>query len=268
MALTNTAGEAFARYTYDPYGTVLTQATNTVGAITAGLASAIGTRQPLRYAGYAYDAHSATYYLSQRHYDPATMRFLTKDPARDDGEESAYQYCAGDPVGKVDPSGEAATKLLSNAAYDRARARIKSRADYILRNATGYLLGGKSETGKIDCSGLVTRVMVHAGIFSNSAVNYWNSGRIYQEAPRKGVPSVAFFNKGNRMSYRIGDVLYKAGRPGHVAIVVSDGQDPWIVESSPRYGGPKKHRLSARWASWAPTGSGRFFIKQSAQLIR
>ena len=109
MALTNTAGEAFARYTYDPYGTVLTQATNTVGAITAGLASAIGTRQPLRYAGYAYDAHSATYYLSQRHYDPATMRFLTKDPARDDGEESAYQYCAGDPVGKVDPTGEASS---------------------------------------------------------------------------------------------------------------------------------------------------------------
>ena len=64
-------------------------------------------RQPLRYAGYAYDAHSATYYLSARHYDPATARFLTKDPARDDGEESAYQYCAGDPVGSVDPTGEA-----------------------------------------------------------------------------------------------------------------------------------------------------------------
>ncbi|MBE0418166.1 MAG: RHS repeat-associated core domain-containing protein [Coriobacteriia bacterium] len=69
------------------------------------MAAAIAARQPLRYAGYAYDAHSATYYLSQRHYDPATMRFLTKDPARDDGEESAYQYCAGDPVGKVDPTG-------------------------------------------------------------------------------------------------------------------------------------------------------------------
>jgi len=33
------------------------------------------------------------------------MRFLSKDPARADGEESAYQYCAGDPVGKVDPTG-------------------------------------------------------------------------------------------------------------------------------------------------------------------
>ncbi|MDP2233298.1 MAG: RHS repeat-associated core domain-containing protein, partial [Actinomycetota bacterium] len=104
-ALTDTAGASFARYTYDPYGAVLSQATNATGAITAQLAGAIAARQPLRYAGYAYDAHSATYYLSQRHYDPATARFLTKDPARDDGEESAYQYCGGDPVGAVDPSG-------------------------------------------------------------------------------------------------------------------------------------------------------------------
>ncbi|MDY0087959.1 MAG: RHS repeat-associated core domain-containing protein [Coriobacteriia bacterium] len=95
-----------ARYAYDPYGAVLSQASNAVTGISAALASAIAARQPLRFAGYVYDAHSATYYLSARHYDPATMRFLSKDPARDDGEESAYQYCAGDPVGKVDPSGE------------------------------------------------------------------------------------------------------------------------------------------------------------------
>jgi len=41
------------------------------------VASAVAARQPLRYAGYTYDAHSATYYPSARHYDPATMRFLT-----------------------------------------------------------------------------------------------------------------------------------------------------------------------------------------------
>ncbi|MBE0417834.1 MAG: RHS repeat-associated core domain-containing protein [Coriobacteriia bacterium] len=109
VALTNTAGAPFARYAYDPYGAVLSQETNAVTGITADEAAAIAARQPLRYAGYTYDAHSATYYLSARHYDPATMRFLTKDPARDDGEESAYQYCAGDPVGKVDPTGLLAT---------------------------------------------------------------------------------------------------------------------------------------------------------------
>lgn len=105
VGLTNTAGTWFARYIYDPYGRVLSQTTQAVSGITATLASQIATRQVLRYASYAYDAHSATYYLAARHYDPASARFLTKDPARDDGEESAYQYCGGDPVGKVDPTG-------------------------------------------------------------------------------------------------------------------------------------------------------------------
>ena len=106
VALTNMAGLRFAHYTYDPYGNVLSATSNTVGgSINAAVAAAIAERQPLRYAGYVYDAHSQTYYLSQRHYDPATMRFLSKDPVRADGEESAYQYAAGDPVGKVDPTG-------------------------------------------------------------------------------------------------------------------------------------------------------------------
>ncbi|MDY0087953.1 MAG: RHS repeat-associated core domain-containing protein [Coriobacteriia bacterium] len=105
VALTDTSGTPFARYAYDPYGAVLSQTSNAVTGISAALASSIAARQPLRYAGYVYDTHSATYYLSARHYDPATARFLSKDPARDDGEESAYQYCAGDPVGKVDPTG-------------------------------------------------------------------------------------------------------------------------------------------------------------------
>ena len=101
--------------------------------ITSTVASAIADRQLLRYAGYAYDAYSATYYLSARHYDPATMRFLTKDPARDDGEESAYQYCAGDPVGKVDPTGQfAVAPLLANPSVPIAMQKM---ADSIGRAA-------------------------------------------------------------------------------------------------------------------------------------
>ncbi|MDP2234195.1 MAG: RHS repeat-associated core domain-containing protein, partial [Actinomycetota bacterium] len=71
----------------------------------AGLAANISQRNVLRYAGYCYDEVSGLYYLSQRYYDPASACFVSKDPARADGEESAYQYCAGDPVGSVDPSG-------------------------------------------------------------------------------------------------------------------------------------------------------------------
>jgi len=125
VALTNTAGAPFARYTYDPYGRVLTATSNEVTGITSATASAIRDRQPLRYAGYTYDTHSATYYLSQRHYDPATMRFLSKDPARDDGEESAYQYCAGDPVGKVDPTGLWAEKHIYSVNSHSFMVRIR-----------------------------------------------------------------------------------------------------------------------------------------------
>jgi hypothetical protein len=76
------------------------------------------------------------YYLSARHYDPATMQFLTKDPARADGEESAYQHCGGDPVGKVDPSGMWWT--LSKMRWKYLRAAL-----YKFMNVTPYTIINK-----------------------------------------------------------------------------------------------------------------------------
>lgn len=106
VALTDAAGNPFAAYRYDAWGRPLSVSTQSVSdSIAATLAADIAARQPLRYAGYVWDAESQTYNLSARTYDPATMQFLQKDPAKADGEASAYQYCGGDPVGKVDPSG-------------------------------------------------------------------------------------------------------------------------------------------------------------------
>jgi hypothetical protein len=42
-----------------------------------------------------------------------TRQFLSKDVARSDGEASAYQYCEGNPIGLVDPTGEATTKTIT-----------------------------------------------------------------------------------------------------------------------------------------------------------
>ncbi len=109
--LTNGAGVPFAFYAHDAYGNPTTTLSRAVTGISAGLAAAIAERNILRYAGYAYDAHSGLYYCSQRYYDPATASFITKDPAKADGEESAYQYCGGDPVGMVDPDGCRIIKL-------------------------------------------------------------------------------------------------------------------------------------------------------------
>jgi RHS repeat-associated protein len=109
VALTDASGSAFAAYRYDAWGNSTASSSAATGSITATLAAAIASRQPLRYAGYAWDATTGLYYCSQRHYDPTTAAWLTRDPARADGEESAYQYCGGDPAGKVDPSGMATT---------------------------------------------------------------------------------------------------------------------------------------------------------------
>ncbi|MHB8869434.1 MAG: RHS repeat-associated core domain-containing protein [Thermoleophilia bacterium] len=112
VALLDAAGSPFAAYRYDAWGNpqgagnlatgVWSQSTSLINST---LAAAITTRQSLRYAGYAYDGESNLYYLSARYYDPATRQFTSKDPAKADGEESAYQYAGGDPVGRVDPSG-------------------------------------------------------------------------------------------------------------------------------------------------------------------
>lgn len=105
IALTDAQGRSFASYRYGAFGRDLGVLAPGGGSVSAALASSIALRQPLRYAGYIFDAESSFYYLSARHYDPATFQFLQKDPAKADGEESAYQYCGGDPVGATDPSG-------------------------------------------------------------------------------------------------------------------------------------------------------------------
>jgi len=98
-------GAAFGSYRYDPWGNASVPTSQAVLGISLAQASAITSRQALRYAGYVYDPESSMYYCSARHYDPLTMQFISKDPARADGEESAYQYCGGDPVNNSDPSG-------------------------------------------------------------------------------------------------------------------------------------------------------------------
>ncbi len=103
--LMDSSGAAFAAYRYDAWGRPLSATSQGTGSLDAATAAAITSAQVLRYAGYVYDPESGLYYCSARYYDPSTMQFITKDPAKADGEESAYQYCGGDPLGKVDSSG-------------------------------------------------------------------------------------------------------------------------------------------------------------------
>jgi len=60
-------------------------------------------------SGEQYDSDLALYYLRARYYNPATGRFLSRDP--EDGKPNdpqslhKYLYASGDPVNRIDPSG-------------------------------------------------------------------------------------------------------------------------------------------------------------------
>jgi RHS repeat-associated protein len=107
------AATPHAAYHYDTWGLpqgagnyatgIWTQSTS---LITSTLAGQIASRQILRYASYVYDSESGLYHCSARYYDSATRQWTTADSAKADGEESAYQYCGGNPITNVDPSGD------------------------------------------------------------------------------------------------------------------------------------------------------------------
>ena len=82
-------------YTYDAFGAP----THDSGTST----------QPFGYTGQQTDSDSELQYLRARYYDPATGRFLSRDPMG--GTTSAplhqnpYLYGADNPVGRIDPTG-------------------------------------------------------------------------------------------------------------------------------------------------------------------
>ena len=59
---------------------------------------------PFRYCGEYYDKRTETVYLRARYYDSAYGRFTQEDPIRDG--TNWYIYCDGNPVNRIDPSGQ------------------------------------------------------------------------------------------------------------------------------------------------------------------
>ncbi len=173
VALLDKNGSPFAGYRYDAWGNPLGQGNISEGiwaqATTQGetevlsleTATKIAERQPLRYAGYCYDPESGMYYLSARHYDPETRQFLSKDLSRNDGEQSAYGYCLGNPIANVDPTGYAWKDILSSikAAVKKAMAKAAQDFDPALRKVLNLLASDK----KVEMDGLNGKVKVPVG---------------------------------------------------------------------------------------------------------
>jgi RHS repeat-associated protein len=90
-------------YEYDAYGNSFTK-TGT-------------TPNNYLYRGEQYDSDLALYYLRARYYNPATGRFLSRDPedgkAKDPKTLHKYLYADGNPIDMIDPGGRGAGSYIA-----------------------------------------------------------------------------------------------------------------------------------------------------------
>jgi RHS repeat-associated protein len=93
--LTNSNGTVTDEYEYDAYGNSFTKSGT--------------TPNNYLYRGEQYDADLSLYYLRARYYNPATGRFLSRDPEDGVPTEPAtlhkYDYAGSNPVNAMDPTG-------------------------------------------------------------------------------------------------------------------------------------------------------------------
>ena len=76
------------------------------------MASTLGVDNPFRYRGYYYDTETGLYYLESHYYNPELGRMMSADSLSVLGmskttlnDKNLYNYCDGNPVGRVDESG-------------------------------------------------------------------------------------------------------------------------------------------------------------------
>jgi len=100
--LTNSVGQVTDSYEYDAFGNSFTKQGT--------------TPNNYLYRGEQYDPDLGLYYLRARYYNPATGRFLSRDPIdhglKNSNDLHKYLYANGDPINASDPSGRA---TLENA---------------------------------------------------------------------------------------------------------------------------------------------------------
>ena len=96
--LIDMSGNVERNYTYSPFGQVLEQG----GSFD----------NPFMFTGQWFDDEISQYYLRARMYDPALMRFTSRDPVRGKFKNPltlhVYLYCRNDPINAIDPDGRLA----------------------------------------------------------------------------------------------------------------------------------------------------------------
>ncbi len=120
IALADQNGNLIAKYSYDPWGKLLSVTPNGWLDEQNAYYLAVAEANPLRYRGYYYDSETGFYYLQSRYYDPEIGRFINADSyASTDAtgllSTNMFAYCENDPVNGSDPNGEWVHILVGGA---------------------------------------------------------------------------------------------------------------------------------------------------------
>jgi RHS repeat-associated protein len=109
--LTDVSGTLTDTYTYDAYGILVVQTSN----------SQLPTSNSYLYCGQQLDSDLGMYYLRARYYKPDTGRFWTMDTYDGNSEDPLslhkYLYAQNDPVDNDDPSGKMVYKLQVKSSF-------------------------------------------------------------------------------------------------------------------------------------------------------
>ena len=109
--ITNAAGQVVWLWDHDPFG-------NGDPVVTGGFSYS------LRFPGQFYDARARLHYNYFRDYDPRTGRYIESDPIGLAGGINTYAYVGGNPITRVDPSGENIFELAAVIATGVACYKI------------------------------------------------------------------------------------------------------------------------------------------------
>ena len=145
IALADQNGNLIAKYSYDPWGKLLSVTPNGWLDEQNAYYLEVAEANPLRYRGYYYDAETGFYYLQSRYYDPEIGRFINADSyASTDAtgllSTNMFAYCENDPVNKSDPTGEVAPILVAMAGGAMVGLAEQFMTDVIYAMVTGQPL--------------------------------------------------------------------------------------------------------------------------------
>jgi RHS repeat-associated protein len=117
------------------------------------------------YAGERVEAATGCYMLGNRQYSPVLRRFHNSDPVSpfDDGGLNRYAYCSGDPINRVDPSGNSWLSWLF-AALGPPGASIGAAS----HPGTLAASGGSATSGQTNAIAMPTTVTLAAAVLSDA----------------------------------------------------------------------------------------------------